>query len=184
MATPRPVAKQVKLGGWKSLDFLGFSRPNRTLSMGYKRFSAKIFSCPFLGHQGGVRRARRAVGSAFHAARSVRRSDTLGVEVRDFLLQSELDRAPVPSPAIMRSPRVSGKKLSVILIHGFAVMGNGAPTRSRRLSWRRWRCRTSAAMSAEGARAASRAERFSGEGGVFPFGEVAGWIASSLRFSQ
>jgi hypothetical protein len=31
---------------WISLDFLGFSRPNRDLSMRYAGFSAKIFSWP------------------------------------------------------------------------------------------------------------------------------------------
>jgi hypothetical protein len=30
-----------------SLDFLGFSRPKRDLSMGYARFSLKNFSRPF-----------------------------------------------------------------------------------------------------------------------------------------
>jgi hypothetical protein len=34
--------------GWKGLDFLGFSRPNRAFSMGYAGFSLKeIFSRPF-----------------------------------------------------------------------------------------------------------------------------------------
>jgi hypothetical protein len=30
-------------GGWNSLDFLGFSRPNRDISMGYTGFSLKQF---------------------------------------------------------------------------------------------------------------------------------------------
>jgi hypothetical protein len=32
-------------GYWISLDFLGFSRPNRDLSMGYEDTSEKVFSC-------------------------------------------------------------------------------------------------------------------------------------------
>jgi hypothetical protein len=31
-------------GGWISLDFLGFSRPNRDLSMGYAAQAIKVFS--------------------------------------------------------------------------------------------------------------------------------------------
>jgi hypothetical protein len=52
--------------------------------------------CAFLGHQGGVRRACRAVRSAVHAGR--RRRHIPGIEVRDFLLQSEPGRSPVPKP--------------------------------------------------------------------------------------
>jgi hypothetical protein len=33
--------------GWKSLDFLGFSGPNRELSMGYTRFSVEHFFLRF-----------------------------------------------------------------------------------------------------------------------------------------
>ena len=32
--------------GWKSLDFLGFSRPNRAFSMSYKGFRKKKFLVP------------------------------------------------------------------------------------------------------------------------------------------
>jgi hypothetical protein len=32
--------------GWKSLGFLGFSRPNRAFSMTYEGVSAKVFSSP------------------------------------------------------------------------------------------------------------------------------------------
>src|SRR5271166_2619772 len=32
--------------GWKSLDFLGSSRPNRTFSMGYNGFPEKFFLLP------------------------------------------------------------------------------------------------------------------------------------------
>jgi len=32
--------------GWKSLDFLGISRPNRAFSMGYREFPQKFFSPP------------------------------------------------------------------------------------------------------------------------------------------
>jgi hypothetical protein len=35
------AAKTPVYEGWKSLDFLGFSRPNRAFSMGYAGFSLK-----------------------------------------------------------------------------------------------------------------------------------------------
>jgi hypothetical protein len=53
-------------GGWISLDFLGFSRPNRDLSMGYADFSRKFFSHRFW-------RRESAIGTApaiWHAERT------------------------------------------------------------------------------------------------------------------
>ena len=47
LASPLSEANRGQIRGWKSLDFLGFSRPNRDLSMGYGRFSAKIFDARF-----------------------------------------------------------------------------------------------------------------------------------------
>jgi hypothetical protein len=47
-----------RLWGWKGLDFLGFSRPNRAFSMGYAGFSLKEISRAF------CRRAR--TGTAAH----------------------------------------------------------------------------------------------------------------------
>jgi hypothetical protein len=38
------TAKTLVYEGWKSLDFLGFSRPNRAFSMGYAGFSLKEIS--------------------------------------------------------------------------------------------------------------------------------------------
>jgi hypothetical protein len=38
------AAKAPVFEGWKSLDFLGFSRPNRDFSMGYAGFSLKEIS--------------------------------------------------------------------------------------------------------------------------------------------
>jgi hypothetical protein len=43
----RFAAKTLGFGGWKSLDFLGFSRPNRDLSMGYTGFPRKFFPRAF-----------------------------------------------------------------------------------------------------------------------------------------
>jgi hypothetical protein len=40
----RLSAKAPVFGGWKSLDFLGFSRQNRAFSMGYAGFSLKEIS--------------------------------------------------------------------------------------------------------------------------------------------
>jgi hypothetical protein len=42
------MAKTLVYEGWKSLDFLGFSRANRAFSMGYARFSLKEISRPLL----------------------------------------------------------------------------------------------------------------------------------------
>jgi hypothetical protein len=38
------AAKTLVYGGWKGLDFLGFSRQNRAFSMGYAGFSLKEIS--------------------------------------------------------------------------------------------------------------------------------------------
>jgi hypothetical protein len=40
-------SENPRFWGWISLDFLGFSRPNRDLSTGYTRFSLEIFSSGF-----------------------------------------------------------------------------------------------------------------------------------------
>src|ERR1700729_30807 len=47
LAGRRFAAKTPEYEVWISLDFLGFSRPNRDLSMGYKRFSEEDFSSRF-----------------------------------------------------------------------------------------------------------------------------------------
>jgi hypothetical protein len=41
---PRFEGQKASKRGWKSLDFLGFSRPNRAFSMGYEGSSRKKFS--------------------------------------------------------------------------------------------------------------------------------------------
>jgi hypothetical protein len=51
------MAKTLVYEGGKSLDFLGFSRPNRAFSMGYARFSLKEISR-------ALRRADGSVGMA------------------------------------------------------------------------------------------------------------------------
>ena len=48
LGTCRFAAKTLGFGGCKSLDFLGFSRPNLDLSMGYGRFSVDDFSTALL----------------------------------------------------------------------------------------------------------------------------------------
>jgi hypothetical protein len=48
--------KAPAFGGWKSLDFLGFSRPNRDFSMGYTGFSAKKISRALWTRRDGNRR--------------------------------------------------------------------------------------------------------------------------------
>jgi hypothetical protein len=44
LETGRLAAETPLFSYWIFLDFLGFSRPNRDLSMGYKRFSLDGFS--------------------------------------------------------------------------------------------------------------------------------------------
>jgi hypothetical protein len=53
------LPKTLGFGGWKSLDFLGFSRPDLDLSIGYRRFSAEDFSTALLSS----RKRRRNGGS-------------------------------------------------------------------------------------------------------------------------
>jgi hypothetical protein len=48
---------------WISLDFLGFSRPNRDLSMGYAGFYAKNFSSRFFLDAGDFRTPEFASGA-------------------------------------------------------------------------------------------------------------------------
>ena len=47
LGTSHLGAETPGFGGWISLDFLGFSRPNLDLSMGYAGFSSENFSSPF-----------------------------------------------------------------------------------------------------------------------------------------
>ena len=50
---------------WISLDFLGFSRPNRDLSKGYTRFSLENFSSRFLpGFRGAEAQTNRGIEGA------------------------------------------------------------------------------------------------------------------------
>jgi hypothetical protein len=53
------AAKTLGNSYWISLDFLGFLRPNRDLSMGYTDFSAKYFSRALLRDVRGVGLAER-----------------------------------------------------------------------------------------------------------------------------
>jgi hypothetical protein len=48
LGSGRLAAKTLVYGGWKDLDFLGFSRPNRAFSMSYAGFSLKEISCALL----------------------------------------------------------------------------------------------------------------------------------------
>ena len=61
----RLSAKTPVFGGWKSLDFLGFSRPNRAFSMGYTGFSLKEISRALCPSRGGAR--TRVHGGLGHA---------------------------------------------------------------------------------------------------------------------
>src|SRR3984957_14162478 len=63
LGTSRFAAKTLGFGGWKSLDFLGFSRPNRDLSMGYTRFSEDFFSSRFCRRERAVETAAPRFGT-------------------------------------------------------------------------------------------------------------------------
>src|SRR5580704_13280842 len=69
----RFAAKNPAYESWISLDFLGFSRPNRDFSMGYTAFSGKNFSPSFSAsaeaperepHGLGMRKRRSVDGSS------------------------------------------------------------------------------------------------------------------------
>jgi hypothetical protein len=80
--------------------------------MGYERFSAKIFSRPFLVVKAAL--AGPAGGSLGCPRRAlIQRHDVPGVEITDSLLQSESGRSPVPKPSMIWPPGVFGKKMSV-----------------------------------------------------------------------
>jgi hypothetical protein len=53
------AAKTQVSRGWKSLDFLGFSRPKRDLSIGYAVFSGNFFPIPFRRRKGACGTAQR-----------------------------------------------------------------------------------------------------------------------------
>src|ERR1700722_12848525 len=54
LAPRRFAAKTTFLGSWISLDFLGFSRPNRAFSTGYTGFSLENFSSRFFPLRGAA----------------------------------------------------------------------------------------------------------------------------------
>src|SRR5271163_2141911 len=56
------AAKTPDHVGWISLDFLGFSRPNRDFSMGYAGFSGKNFSRALCGGGRAPERAPAFLG--------------------------------------------------------------------------------------------------------------------------
>jgi hypothetical protein len=134
------AAKRVESRGWESLDFLGFSRQNRAFSMGYGRLSAEILCAPLPSRWADLSRFRRAVRFAGHAV--------LPVRPQIFSPQSGRGRSPVPNLSIMRPPRISGKRMSVILIYGFPATG-----------WRRFGARRSAPVTGDGCALARAARR-------------------------
>jgi hypothetical protein len=72
LARRRFRTKSPDYGYWKSLDFLGFSRPNRDLSMGYEGFSGNNISRRFLFDTTvattGAHRLRLQEGMGVHGA--------------------------------------------------------------------------------------------------------------------
>ena len=109
---PRHLALETPVfGGWKSLDFLGFSRPNLDLSMGYARFSREKFFARLFPW----RRHDAATGAAVEAIR--KRGIVHGVSLpRLLIFCKQLLSEPSPSgrfvvpansgiqPALPRTP--------------------------------------------------------------------------------
>ena len=85
---PEPFCgKDPAFEGWISLDFLGFSRPNRDLSMGYTGFSLKSFSwpfCPWAFEAAG----RTAADEAMRKRRGVHRASLTWILIFCSLLSS------------------------------------------------------------------------------------------------
>jgi hypothetical protein len=64
LGTFRFAAKPLGFGGWKSLDFLGFSRPKRDLSMGYAGKTEEEFFAAFCPFGALAAPEQKAVGKA------------------------------------------------------------------------------------------------------------------------
>jgi hypothetical protein len=64
LARRRFAAKTLGFGGWKSLDFLGFSRANLDFSMGYADKSEKNFFSRFCRRERAVETASPRFGMA------------------------------------------------------------------------------------------------------------------------
>jgi hypothetical protein len=75
---------------WISLDFLGFSRPKRDLSMGYTRFSLENFSRRFLA----LRSAKSGAGARHHGEGHDCSWGKLS-SVSDFLQEIAVRAAPI-----------------------------------------------------------------------------------------
>jgi hypothetical protein len=80
-------------GGWNSLDFLGFSRMNPDLSMGYTGFSLKIFSVTLLPLGTSKRRTGKATGEAMRSEKCA------SIELN---LYSDFLQSNVPDPLFPR----------------------------------------------------------------------------------
>ena len=79
LARGRFVTKDPDYAGWILLDFLGFSRPNRDLSIGYKGFSVKNFSSRFFP-------SIRSVSMGNAQSRRRGRQDCSGASLFQFLI--------------------------------------------------------------------------------------------------
>jgi len=121
------VLKTPSQGGWKSLDFLGFSRPNLDLSMGYERFSRIIFRRAFSRTSRSPRRAPVVVDwqKRWNYTWSKPRL------VSDFL-QGTVHWRPTPSPheGTPFSPREKGEASSAARR---PAPGGGEPVRPTQL---------------------------------------------------
>jgi len=122
LACGRFATKTTARTCWISLDFLGFSRPNRDFSMGYTDFCAKDFSSRFVCGVGSTRSAGVAFGMrkgrSTHRAKLTLISDFLQLNVvRPFLLrpsQSKPTRAKVNTNQLRRLRPESGRSLQPI----------------------------------------------------------------------
>jgi hypothetical protein len=94
------------------LDFLGFSRQNQDLSMGYTEFSAKNFSSPFICGVGGAGTVGLAFGTrkgrAVHGAKLTLISDLLQSVVVDRARTNQQHAAPHFGCGAREPPEVPG----------------------------------------------------------------------------
>ena len=120
----RLTAKTSDLGYWISLDFLGFSRANPDLSMGYAGNSSKNFSWGFspLGFEGGTEGGPR--GDAEARERPWRNSKLSSDFPQSFVVRAVPSRSiPGSAPTRFVTPR-SRKNAQRAHAREVAIMGD------------------------------------------------------------
>jgi hypothetical protein len=100
LARRRCAANTPDFGGWISLDFLGFSRANRDLSMGYADKSEKVFFIPLFV---AVKEPSQRLAHDLAWRRtdcSWRKLNTISDFLQDVAARHKLPPEPVPSGSL------------------------------------------------------------------------------------